>query len=204
MASTATNALHHAFDYALKLHAAVEAGESRDLAHEQAALTNLVLAVPGGEDGSPCRGSRYALVSWIDELFTGDSRWATSWNEQKLESALYGGNDRSWEFWRQAELAEAEPNEEKLQAYYLAVALGFRGDYRDEPDRLNAWVARVRARVVRGGSAPGSQAARIRGPRPAASLHGTQQLKRFVQVATVAAACLAPLAAFAVVQHLRG
>jgi len=204
MASPEVRALHRAVDYALRLRAAVENGEARDLDKEQAALTNLVLDTPGGQPGGESRGARYALVCWIDELFTCHSRWAAEWNEQKLESALYGGNDRAWEFWRQAKLADAEPTDDTLAAYYLAVALGFRGDLRDQPQRLEAWVEKTRTRVARGATPPGSSAGEIRGPKPAARLYGAGRVRRFVAVATAAAACLAPLATYALVQHLRG
>src|SRR5688572_20221525 len=47
-------------------------------------------------------GVRYAMVCWLDELFIVDSPWVEQWNERKLETTLYGTNDRAWKFWEQA------------------------------------------------------------------------------------------------------
>jgi type VI secretion system protein ImpK len=197
-------ALHRAIDYALRLHSAVERGASRDIAHEQAVLTNLTLETPGSDQPGKCRGARYALVCWLDELFTCHSRWADAWNEGKLESTLYGGNDRAWEFWRQAQLADAEPTDDSLAAYYLCVALGFRGELRGQPERLSAWVEKTRSRVARG-STPASQATRVaRRSRPTQKLRGKARLRRFVTFATIAATVLVPLAAFAITRRVLG
>jgi type VI secretion system protein ImpK len=197
-------ALHRAIDYALRLHSAVERGANRDIAHEQAVLTNLALETPGGDQPGKCRGARYALVCWLDELFTCHSRWADAWNEGKLESTLYGGNDRAWEFWRQAQLADAEPTDDSLAAYYLCVALGFRGELRDQPERLAVWVEKTRSRVARG-STPASQATRVaRRTRPALRLRGKTRLRQFVTFATIAATVLVPLAAFAITRRVLG
>ena len=197
-------ALHRAIDYALRLHAAVERGACRDIAHERAVLTNLALETPGGDQPGKCRGARYALVCWFDELFTCHSRWAEAWNEAKIESTLYGGNDRAWEFWRQAQLADAEPSDDSLAAYYLCVALGFRGELRNQPDKLAAWVEKTRSRVARGAT-PVSQTARVaRRTRPAKQLWGNTRLRRFVAFATITATVLLPLAAFAITRKVLG
>lgn len=95
-------------------------------------------------------GIRYALVCWLDEVFVLDPRWGQDWNERPLEWALYGTRDRATLFWEQAERAEVRPGSDALEVYYLCVMLGYRGDYRDRPDKLRAWVERVRPQVLRG------------------------------------------------------
>src|SRR6185312_5642130 len=92
-------------------------------------------------------GIRYALVCWLDELFTSDRIWQAAWNERKLEVELYGSNDRAWKFWQQAALAQARPAADALEAAYLCVTLGFRGKLRDQADRLEPWIAAARLRL---------------------------------------------------------
>jgi type VI secretion system protein ImpK len=97
-------------------------------------------------------GVRYALASWLDEIFINDvaganANWSRAWKEKSLESELFGGGqERAWRFWLQADLAEKRPGAEAVEAYLWCVMLGFRG----EPGLLNPpeWVERVRRRVM--------------------------------------------------------
>src|SRR5262249_59968370 len=75
--------------------------------------------------------------------------WSTEWNERKLETSLYGTNDRAYAFWEQAKRAEARPGSDSLEVMFLCVMLGFRGDRREEPDKLQAWVNATQARIAR-------------------------------------------------------
>lgn len=193
---------------ALALHERVERNAAVDLARERSKLINLVLDVPAdrGESGARgealSRGPRYALVCWIDELFTCHSRWADQWNEQKLESSLYGGNDRAREFWRQARLAEAETTDDTLAVYFLCVALGFRGQMRSDPEGLQEWVEKTRGRLTRRQPpqpAPTTRTRRRRTPRP---LVGAQRFRRMASVGAAVVICLLPLATYAVMQRL--
>lgn len=95
-------------------------------------------------------GIRYALVCWLDELFILESPWSSAWNERKLEAALYGTNDRAWKFWEQAQLAEKRSTRDTLEAFFLCVLLGFRGDYAEDRTKLENWVAAARAHIHRG------------------------------------------------------
>lgn len=200
-----THPLHEAINYGLELQAALKRGESRQISREQSVLTNLVLEIPAPEEAGgkhTDRGARYAVVCWLDELFTCYSEWANLWNEHKLESALYGGNDRAWEFWRQAKLAEARPTDEVLSAYYLCVALGFRGELRHSPDKLHDWTERTKARLTRVPSIPPTAATRrIKAAKPLKAVH---RMRRFSLVAAAVTLCLLPLATFALVQRLFG
>jgi type VI secretion system protein ImpK len=93
-------------------------------------------------------GIRYALVCWLDEIFTLDSSWADQWENQALEFELYSTRDRAWRFWEpQAELAATRSD--ALEAFLLCVVLGFRGNRRDQPDRLLRWVRENQKRIAR-------------------------------------------------------
>src|SRR5262249_45667990 len=70
------------------------------------------------------------------------------WNEHKLETALYGTNDRAHEFWRQADRALHQPTTEALEAFYWCVQLGFRGERRHDPVGLAAWRDRARRKIA--------------------------------------------------------
>lgn len=189
-----------AISYGLRLHAAVQRGDRLDLPREQAALTALALEVAAGADDGGFRGSRYAVVCWLDELFICHSSWSEPWNERKLESALYGGNDRAWEYWRQAKLAATQSEDDALRAYFVCAALGFRGKLRDDPRGLEEWFEQTKARVTR------SRTGNSPRPRPRRQAHGAPpmqgeaRLRRFVAVATAAIVLLAPFMTYAVMR----
>src|SRR4051794_28497599 len=146
-------------NYALQLKRRVDRGEDVSLSHEQAQLKGLLKgeaaarrwpeyagdAPAGGFDDSG-RGSteyflgiRYALACWLDEIFILDSPWKAEWNERSLETALDGHRDRAWKFWAQTRKAEARPEKDALEVFFLCVMLGFRGGLRDGPDALRTW-----------------------------------------------------------------
>jgi type VI secretion system protein ImpK len=95
-------------------------------------------------------GMRYAVVCWLDEILGLDPHWGEYWRNRALEVAIYNEAERAHRFWEQAERAEVRPGSDALEVYYLCVMLGFRGDYRERPDQLQAWVDRVRPQVIRG------------------------------------------------------
>jgi type IV/VI secretion system ImpK/VasF family protein len=165
--------MHRVLDAGISLKERLENGERPDLATEQATLKMLLMgdnelrvmpdyvgegnygqSIMGqSKGGAPTyRGVKYALTAWLDEMFINDGPrdWADSWNEQKLESSLYQSNDRGWMFWEQARLAELRPGTEMLEAFYWCVMLGFRGELREEPQKLDNWARAARARLVSG------------------------------------------------------
>ena len=95
-------------------------------------------------------GVGYALASWVDELFTLNSPVGVQWNERKFEMEFYSTNDRAWRFWEQARLAADRPGDDELEVYYLCAALGFRGEWVEDPTRLRAWLGATRERLVKG------------------------------------------------------
>ncbi|QEL19437.1 DotU family type IV/VI secretion system protein [Limnoglobus roseus] len=149
----------------LQLKERLDRGERPAIGPEQAVLRKLLFPGPAAETwpdfagdavdpgragGGPAfLGLRYALACWLDELFIVYTSWDATWTEVKLEAALYGTNDRAWRFWEQASIVEERPDSAILGVFLQCVALGFRGDYRNAPDRLNRWVDGTKDRVCR-------------------------------------------------------
>lgn len=92
-------------------------------------------------------GVRYGLVCWLDEVFTHDHAFGQRWTENKLESQLYGTNDRAWKFWQQAKLSQLRNNVAALEGFYWCVALGFRGQLREDVDKVRGWCNQVKLRL---------------------------------------------------------
>ena len=102
---------------------------------------------PGGGE-SRFLGSRYALTCWLDVIFIADSPYADEWNERKLEVAIYGGSsDRAWRFWEQTQMAERRSGTDAIEVFYWCVMLGFRGELREQPDKLHNWTTGIRDRI---------------------------------------------------------
>jgi type VI secretion system protein ImpK len=161
------------FQYGLQLKARLDAGEPLDMETEQVKLRGYLQSevearrnpeYAGDSDAdsggssisgierrskSGFRGPRYAMTCWLDEIFILHSRWQKAWTDRSLERALYNSRDRAPEFWVQARLAESRTGEDALEVFFLCVVLGFRGDYRDDPAKLEAWVSNVRSRLSR-------------------------------------------------------
>jgi type VI secretion system protein ImpK len=95
-------------------------------------------------------GIRYALACWLDEVFIADSVWKEQWNASKVETTLFGINERASEFWKQAQRAQSRPTRDALEVYYLCAMLGFRGEIFDKPTELAAWRASVETQITQG------------------------------------------------------
>ena len=148
--------------------------------------------------GRPRLDIRYALVCWLDELFVLDPPGGRSWNEQKLEVALFGTNDRAWKFWEKARLRLTRSETDVLEVYYLCVMLGFRGELRDDPERLQAWAAVARGQIEQGPGQAWPAPPELDPPgRPAAQ--GPGALQTMMVRCGVALMLLIPVAAFLVV-----
>ncbi|WP_435020372.1 DotU family type IV/VI secretion system protein [Tundrisphaera sp. TA3] len=183
----------------------LERGESPVFATEQAILEGLLNGV-GGEEAR--RGDdrlatvRYALACWLDETFILDSPWESRWNERKLELALHGTNDRAWKFWELARKAETRSEVDVLEALFLCVMLGFRGQLRDRPAELQDWVAATRARItkLRGqGWPPPPELEVITSVAP---LRGRESLQKVVMAGGLVLLLSVPLVAFFLVYQL--
>jgi type VI secretion system protein ImpK len=143
---------------ALDLKDRLDRGETPNIDTEQARLAALLQTdvearrvIDYGGDGMNYLGARYALVSWIDELFIVYSSWGDHWRKKSMEVALYSGTaDRAWKFWEQAEMAQKGKTAslDALEAFFLCVMLGFRGRLLNDPAKLKGWVDAVGAQVA--------------------------------------------------------
>jgi type VI secretion system protein ImpK len=220
------NLIDGVIDHAWRLKQRLEQGRPLDLATEQAVLRGLLLVETeaaisadfrGGDDlpreepgpeeegrlgGRGFLGIRYALVCWLDELFIVQSPWAARWNERKLEVELYGTNDRAWMFWKQARLAELRPRGDALEAFFLCVALGFRGELRDDPAKLADWVAAASRRLAVVPELQWSHPRDLDLPTRVPPLRGGDRLQRLVFAGAAAVLLLIPILTFLVVGQL--
>jgi type VI secretion system protein ImpK len=222
------NLVHPVINYGLRLKERLERNEMPDMDTEQAALKGLLLSDSearkwadfGGEVGSDSRvsranllvstgrqsadgflGIRYALVCWLDEIFILlDSPWSRRWNEQKLETQLYGTNFRAEWFPEQAERAESRRGSDALEVFFLCVMLGFRGRWREEPDKLQAWVSKTLIQLARGQGQECPLPAEHEPPTSVPPRHGRERLQKMVLMAGVLVLCIIPVFAFLVVK----
>ncbi len=81
-------------------------------------------------------GIRYILACWLDEIFIMGSPWAGEWVAKTLEWTMYGDRQAARRFWTQADMAMKSRSGDVVEAIFLCVLLGFRGRYRDDPERL--------------------------------------------------------------------
>lgn len=186
----------------LRLRDQLNAGESPDLDFEQAVLRDLLERNIDGDverSHDVQRSVRYALVSWLDEIFTAAGPWADAWNEQKLEMAIYGTNDRSWHFWQEAQQAAQQNDREALEIYYLCVMLGFRGQLRADPPKLDSWIARTRIVVGQVREPQWPDSLEDAPPCAARPLTGENSLRQMCMTAAVAAIVCIPALTFAIV-----
>ncbi len=202
--------------YGLRLQERMVQGTPADLDQEQAILKDMLLADRvarqwpeyGGEPASRTDhdetflGIRYALVCWLDEIFTSSSAWGGQWNEQKLEVELYGTNDRAWKFWRQAELAQTRAGGDAVEACFLCVALGFRGELRQRPDRLARWLATAGRRLGRVPELDWGAVAELSPAPNVPPLVGRSRFQRMIVTGWIALMALIPLGAFFLVERL--
>lgn len=150
-----TQLVYPVFRHGLRLKERLRLGKF-DMHQEQAELSRLVRnaevagpAEPPGRSSEQYLGIGYPLLCWLDEMFIHDpaSPWRDEWRRSALEVARYGSAERAWKFWEQARLAEARSDEAALEVFYLCMMLGFRGDLRDEPQRLEEWRQRLESRL---------------------------------------------------------
>lgn len=205
--------------YGLDLHERVERGAVVNLAQEQTILKDMILAEDRAGFSDPTHdsgyeglvvarplanqflGIRYALVCWLDELFTVRSSWEKDWNEHKLEVELYGSNDRAWKFWEQAKVAQSRATCDALEVYYLCVMLGFRGALNDQPEKLQMWIGAARQRLGNVVEPEWPISGELPVPTNVPPLRGAGQLRQMALTAWVAVLVLAPLTAFYVVHR---
>jgi type VI secretion system protein ImpK len=214
MRSDLAELVYPVIDHALGLRERLRAGQQPSLAVEQSVLLGLLGASADGSqvadyvgdrtppgtrgvtgadhDATGFCGARYALVCWLDELFILDSPWSESWNEHKLEAALYASNDRAWRFWNQAQVAASRAMVDALEVFYLCAMLGFRGELRDAPESFAEWCKVTLEQIRR------ARARNWAGPPdllplpPVPALRGRQQLRTLLLATSLTAVLLVP------------
>jgi type VI secretion system protein ImpK len=223
------NLVHKIIHAGLDLKERLAGGEQPDLEKEQAKLKALLSdaegrryheysgetapdnsLVGGRSSGGGGRSSsdhflgiRYALVCWLDEIFSLDAPpdWASRWSEETLELNLFGMRDRALNFWHQARKAETRPND-ALEAFFLCVMLGFRGDYRDQPDRLQSFVSSAYALISKGQGQEWSAGEELPATTYVPPLWGRDKLQKMVLICGGVLLLLILLGSFVVVYRL--
>jgi type VI secretion system protein ImpK len=170
------------------LQAAVPDALRPDFIGEQRALDN---AAGGARLGF--LGIHYALACWLDETFIADSPWRDQWNGHKLETTLYGTNERATEFWRQAERAQSRPTRDALEVYFLCVMLGFRGELLDKPAELTAWRDRVETQITQAEGRDYTPPPGLAVTPDVHALTGMSRMQRWFLAAAVAGLAFIPL-----------
>jgi type VI secretion system protein ImpK len=157
--------VYKVISYTLDLKDRVDQNAALDLEKERSRLIELLPAHAGAGlqadysgDGRTFLGARYALACWIDELFIVYSSWTERWKPLILEQALFGSRERASRFWEQADIVLRRPNTPRVssppgadavETFFLCIVLGFRGTYRDDPQKVREYVEEMRPQVTR-------------------------------------------------------
>jgi type VI secretion system protein ImpK len=151
---------------------------------------NLTITRGGNQ---PYLGVKYALVAWLDEIFSDDPYWGNQWIERTLENELYGSRIRAELFWEQATRAETRPGSDALEVYFLCVMLGFRGVKADQPEELQNWVTTTQARIARSQGGDWPAPPEVDPPIHVPPLRGRDQIQKMVLVAGMLLLVITPL-----------
>jgi type VI secretion system protein ImpK len=138
-------------------------------------------------------GIRYALACWLDEIFIADSAWRERWNASKIETNLFGINDRASEFWKQAQRAQSRPTRDALEVFYLCVMLGFRGELNDNPNEIISWRESVEPQITQGEEREYAPPPGVTIPPNVRPLKGVGVMQRWMMIATIIGLLFIPL-----------
>jgi type VI secretion system protein ImpK len=149
-------------------------------------------------------GGRYALACWLDEILidTPNQNWSRAWTDRKMETSLFGTNERAWWFWEQARKAELRATPDALEIYYLCVMLGFRGEKRNQSQQVNIWRYAVEERFTESGRwrSPNDRQVITHVP----PLRGQARFRRMLVVCCILVGALIPVASFLLVSWFGG
>jgi type VI secretion system protein ImpK len=198
--------VHSIIDYALRVRDRLEAAETLNFGQEQTALKDMLSrpeqiqplaceAIPPRNDSS-MDAVRFALVAWLDELFVHYTPWGQKWAEHKLEKALFSSDNAGWKFWRDAQQAEAQADSDALDVFHLCVLLGFRGERREESDKVERWLAAVKTRLLPRAQEPWQPPPEIEPATHVPPLYGRQKIRRMVFVCGMSLIVLIPFVVF--------
>jgi type VI secretion system protein ImpK len=217
------NLVHHVIGCGLNLRERLEKGEKPRLETEQTLLRRLLLSEQeaqrwsefGSDETSDASapssqaanhsssflGVRYALTCWLDELFVRYSPWGEAWKQCTLETALFGSSDGPWRFWQQAAQAERRPTTDALEAFYLCVMLGFRGNLSGAPDKLQAWANAVKGRITRSSPNEWPHPPELQSPTNVPPLGARDSLRQVILLCAAALFAFMPVAVLFIVQQ---
>jgi type VI secretion system protein ImpK len=189
--------------YAVQALQSVQRGDSVDMGAVQSELRGRLKTASEaqrwpdyGGDGDRFLGIRYGLTCWLDELFLRESPWHDQWNERKLEESLYGSNERAWKFWFQAKLAQMRPSSDGLEAFYLLVMLGFRGEGPEKPDSVATWRDAAEAQLQRSANQPWAGPQELQPEMVVTPRRGRERLRTVLVLLIGAVALIVPFASF--------
>jgi type VI secretion system protein ImpK len=181
--------------------------ELLDVGAEQTTLKEALRKVPNLGEEKVSRdqhflGIRYPLVCWLDEIFILNSPWKTEWTESSMEMALYDSRERAWQFWEQAQLAESRAGGDAVEVFFLCVMLGFRGDWRNKPDKLQDWQRTVKALVLDPRQRRWPMPDEVQPPTYVPPLTGRRRKQSMLLTGAISLLVLIPVAVFYVVHSL--
>lgn len=149
-------AIDPVFLHVLRLQDRLAKGETASPPDEQAKIRGLIDKAESVVGQTPeWKLAKYALVAWIDEMLV-DPAWdgANWWTNHVLEWELFNTMERFHLFYERAKDAYAAGFRNALEVFYVAVVLGFRGLYKEEPaaqlassrdlpDSIEKWAAQA-------------------------------------------------------------
>jgi len=100
------------------------------------------------------------------------------------------------------EESETQPATDSLEVYYLAVVLGFRGDYEESPEKIKAWLESAKSLIDK------SEEQEWQGPVDSQPrtyvppLTGAARLQRMVTIVGLSMLLLIPAAMFYIFHYL--
>lgn len=172
----------------------VGSGIGVDAAGELAAIRGVFDRAAARISGPRARDwelASYALAALVDELLIAEIPWPGQawWENHTLERELFNTRNRATEFFSRAEQASGLDSRDALEAFVMAVLLGFRGMLRGQPDALESWLRREEQllRVGQGRPAVADVAVELSGAPP---LNGKVNLVWASLATAFAAACL--------------
>lgn len=98
----------------------------------------------------------FALASLADDLLAVDIAWPGQqwWENNAVEFGMFHSRNRATWFFDRAEEAARLASRDALEAFMLAVVLGFKGMFRGQPEPLAAWLRRQEQLVKIGQGRP--------------------------------------------------
>ena len=91
------------------------------------------------------------------------------------------------------------PGDDALEVFFLCVLLGFRGELRDQPERLHAWVADTKSRIAKIRPQDWPYPVEYQPPTFVPPHHGREQLRNMILTGSIVLLALVPVGAYLIV-----